>query len=76
MGLSTPTPTPPPLPGHLGLNVRGLAEENHVLGVGWGGLKHPRGTLIYVDRTISSLRTAEPGKSNLPRASRILILGQ
>lgn len=40
MGLSTPTP-PPPLPGHLGLNVRGLAEENHVLGVGWGAEASP-----------------------------------
>lgn len=36
MGLSTPS-SPTPLPGYLGLNVRGLAEENHVLGVGVGG---------------------------------------
>ena len=74
MGLSTPRP---PTARPFGIKCQRLGRRKSRFGGGGGRrLKHPLGTLIHADRTISSLRTAEPGKSNLPRASRILILGQ
>ena len=58
----------------FGIQFQRQVEENHVWGV--GGAEAPTRTLTYVDRMISSLRTAEPGMSSLPTASRILILGK
>lgn len=70
-----PPPTSPgPVPYHLGFNFRGRRKK--ITFGGWGGAEAPTRTLTYVDRMISSLRTAESGMSSLPMASRILILGK